>query len=205
MLITFEGVEGAGKSTVIRALAAEFEARGMGVVSTREPGEGEFGQAIRRLILEGGEMSAIAELFLFLADRAQHVQSVIQPALKCRKIVLCDRFADSTIVYQGYGRGLDLAMLRELNDLATAGIDPDLTLLLDIDPRISLERLTKRDRLDGESISFHETVRRGFLAEAERQPDRWLVVDASLSTEEVTQACSNFVMNKVYGHRRPMR
>lgn len=157
-------------------------------MATREPGAA-CGGAIRQILLEGEAIDARTELFLFLADRAQHVASLIRPALAEGKIVLCDRHADSTVVYQGYGRGLDLEMLREWNAYATAGLKPSLTLLLDLDPNVGLLRLTRKDRLDGEPLSFHEKVRAGFLAEAKREPERWHVVHADKPVPEVVAAC----------------
>lgn len=187
MFITLEGPEGAGKSTLLQRLKSELEAANHEVVTTREPGSGEFGQAIRKLLLEGEAIPALSELFLFLADRSNHVQSVIQPALDAGKIVLCDRHADSTIVYQGYARGLDLPFLREANLQATQGLRPELILLLDLDPQVGLSRQTAQDRLDLESLDFHQKVRAGFLQEAKREPNRWHKINAAQSPEEVFQ------------------
>lgn len=176
MLITFEGPEGAGKTTIIRMVADRLTLRGHEVVVTREPGHGDFGAKVREILLSGEAIEPIAELFLFLADRAQHVVTCIRPALDRGAVVLCDRYADSTVVYQGYGRGLDLEWLREMNEVATSGLVPDMSLLLDLDPAVGLRRIQNPDRLDKESIEFHQRVRRGFLAEAERQPARWVVL-----------------------------
>ncbi len=187
MFITFEGPEGAGKSTLIAHLAKKLIENGHTVLSTREPGAGEFGQAIRKLLLEGDAIPPLSELFLFLADRANHVETVIQPALNSKKIVLCDRHADSTIVYQGYARGLNLPFLREANLQATSNLRPDLILLLDLDPQIGLSRQTAQDRLDLESLEFHQKVRAGFLEEAKREPSRWQKINAAQSQEEVFQ------------------
>ncbi|MBI1756764.1 MAG: dTMP kinase [Fimbriimonas ginsengisoli] len=191
MFVTFEGPEGAGKTTVLKAVARRLEADGQRVVMTREPGEGEIGAKIRDILLSGGDLSPAAELFLFLADRAQHVASVIKPALAAGAFVLCDRYSDSTLVYQGYGRGLDLETLRGLNQLATGGLTPDLTLLLDLDPELGLARLSldKMDRMDRESIEFHRKVRDGFLREAKREPARWRVIDAAVPIAGVILAC----------------
>lgn len=185
MFITFEGPEGSGKTTVIQAAAAALEAEGRLVVSTREPGGSELGRTIRQLLLDGAEVVPLAEVFLFLADRAQHVASLIRPVLESGGIVLCDRHADSTVVYQGYARGLDIAELKRLNALATGGLVPDITLLLDLPAEAGLARLTSRDRLDAEPLAFHEKVRQGFLFEAGLAPDRWVVIDARQSREEV--------------------
>lgn len=187
MFISFEGPEGAGKSTLISRLKSELEANSYPVLTTREPGAGDLGKSIRSLLLEEGEMPALSELFLFLADRANHVETIIKPALAQGKIVLCDRHADSTIVYQGYARGLDLNFLREANLQATQNLRPDVILLLDIDPEIGLGRQTTKDRLDKESLEFHQKVRNGFLSESLREPARWHKINAAQSPEEVFQ------------------
>lgn len=189
MFITFEGPEGAGKSSVANILARWLHETGRDVATTREPGGSHFGPKVRSILLEEGELSPEAELFLFLADRAEHVSKSIRPWLEEGKVVLCDRFADSTVVYQGYGRGLDLQTLRELNRLACAGLEPDLTFLLDIAPETSLKRLTAKDRMDREPLEFHERVREGFLTEARRDPTRWVVVDATLPLDMVALLC----------------
>lgn len=185
MLVTFEGPEGAGKSSLVTALAIELETIGHRVVQTREPGATAFGVEVRRLLLEGDDLPAETELFLFLADRSNHVRQIVRPALREGKIVLCDRYADSTLVYQGYGRGLDLEFLRRANDFATCGLRPDLTLLFDLDPELGLARLESKDRLDREPLEFHRRIRQGFLAEARLDPSRWVVVDASALPDQV--------------------
>lgn len=182
MFIVFEGPEGAGKSTLAARLAQEIGER---AVVTREPGSGEFGLAIRRLLLEGGGIPPWSELFLFLADRANHVETVIRPALQAGKTVLCDRYADSTVVYQGHARGLDLDFLRAANHMATGGLIPDVTVLLDLDPAVGLGRQSRQDRLDREPIEFHQKVRAGFLAEMSRDPSRWLKIDAAQPPQKV--------------------
>jgi dTMP kinase len=196
MFVTLEGPEGAGKSTLIGGLAEMLSGRGHEVVRTREPGAGTVGQAIRQILLHGEPLEARAELFLFLADRAQHVASIIRPAMEAGKIVLCDRYADSTIVYQGYGRGLDLQMLRDLNELATGGLQPDLTLLLDLDPATGLSRLTQPDRLDREGIDFHTRIREGFLSEA-KKGDRWRVLDATASQAELVRIAGELIVQRL--------
>lgn len=186
--VTIEGPEGAGKSTLLRALAEYFRGQGQDVVETREPGAGEFGATIRRLLLDGEAIDPRAELFLFLADRAHHVASVVRPALARGALVLCDRHADSTVVYQGYGRGLDVARLREWNRFATQNLMPDRTLLLDLPVEIGLARLPTKNRLDAEDVAFHRRVRDGFRAEALLDPNRWRVLDATHSPNEVFAA-----------------
>lgn len=197
MFITFEGGEGAGKSTAIRALAERFQAEGREVLVTREPGAGSVGQAIRNILLHGETLDARAELFLFLADRAQHIATLVRPALMRGALVLCDRHGDSTVVYQGVGRGLSPELARELNTFATQGLTPDLTLLLDLPPEIGLSRVTDKDRLDAEPIEFHQKVREGFLAEAARDPWRWVVIEASRSAESVIEACEAAIRSRL--------
>lgn len=189
VFVSLEGPEGAGKSTVARRLVLALEGRRLEVLLTREPGSGAIGQRLRSVLLESEDMTQKCELFLFLADRAQHVESVVRPALDNGTIVLCDRYADSTIVYQGHARGFDLELVRNLNLLATGGLKPALTLLLDLDPEIGLSRLETKDRLDSEPLEFHRKVRLGFLAEAKREPDRWAVVDASRDPDDVFAEC----------------
>lgn len=194
MFVTFEGPEGAGKSTAIRALAEEFRSRGMDVVTTREPGAGEVGKAIRNVLLHGEAIDPKTELMLYLADRAEHVAGTIRPALDRGALVLCDRYADSTLVYQGHARGFDLTRLRALNDFVTGGLKPDLTILFDLDPAEGLARIKDADRLDKEPIAFHEKVRHGFLDEAEREPARWKKIDASRPPAEVLAGCREAIL-----------
>lgn len=191
MFLSFEGGEGAGKSTQIQALSAWLQAEGKPVLVTRQPGGTNYGQRIRHLILDhhpSEVLSPRAELFLYLADRAHHVDTVIRPALAAGQIVLCDRYADSTLAYQGYGRGLDLKELTTLNHLATGGLQPDLTFWLDLDPALGQERIGERpgkDRLESEALAFHQQVRQGYAALAAEQPQRWQRIDASLSAAAV--------------------
>lgn len=194
MFVTFEGPEGSGKSTAIRAVA---DLIGCSCLITREPGAGDVGRRVREILLEGEAIDARCELFLFLADRAQHVASVIRPSLERGEVVLCDRHADSTIVYQGYGRGLDLDWLRELNSYATDGLKPDLTLLLDIEPELGLARVADKDRLDNESIEFHRRVRQGFLYEAQREPDRWTILNAANRPDVVADAAAQAIFARM--------
>jgi dTMP kinase len=201
LFVTFEGPEGSGKTTQIRRLATALRERGYDILVTREPGgAGAFGTRVRDLLLAGGDMAPAAELFLFLADRAQHVQSVIRPALERGQIVLCDRYADSTNVYQGVARGFGEERAKELNQLATGGLSPDLTLILDIPPELGLGRRgvlpdlsslmdePEANRLDLESLEFHQKVREAFLAAAKREPRRYRVIDGSGAPEEVGEA-----------------
>lgn len=186
MFVTFEGPEGAGKSTAISCLSSALQERGSSVLVTREPGAGSFGKKIRALLLEEGEVVPEAELLLFLADRANHVETIIRPALANGDIVLCDRHADSSVVYQGYARGVDINFLKSGNAFATKGLKPDLTLLFDLDPQIGLSRIGKgrdNNRLDREPLEFHQKVRAGFLDLATQEPDRWVVLDATKASD----------------------
>jgi dTMP kinase len=191
LLITLEGGEGSGKTTQASALAKHLEERGHSVCLTREPGGTALGQAILRLLRdsEGGlTMTPLSELLLFEADRAQHVSGVIRPARALGKIVVCDRFSDSSLAYQGYGRGLGLELIRRLNDEATGGLMPHLTLLLDIPPDVGLAREGAQIDVTGrESQAFHERVREGFLALSREEADRFVVIDATIQEEEVAE------------------
>ena len=202
--ITFEGGDGTGKSTQIKALERHLAACGRSFVSTREPGGTPLGKLIRQALLEVGKqpIGSPTELFLYLADRAQHVQDVILPALDSAKLVLCDRYTDSTLAYQGYGRGIDIEVLRVLNRIADRGVKPDLTLLFDCPVEVGLSRTAKRlaeegaareDRFEREKVEFHERVRVGFLALARAEPERFRIIDASRSVVEVTQEIKSIV------------
>lgn len=194
--VTFEGPEGAGKTTAMSGVAERLKQDGHSVLMTREPGSGTIGQAIRKIVLESEHVPPICELFLFLADRSQHVSLEIKPALERGEVVLCDRYADSTIVYQGHGRGLELPMLRNLNHTVTEGLEPNLTVLLDVDVQTGLARLASKDRLDREPIEFHERIRRGFLDEAWRDPDRWLIIDATKPPEEIAEEIASAILSR---------
>lgn len=183
IFFTFEGPEGAGKSTQARLLAAWLRAKGREVVLTREPGGTRLGQAIRGLLLHQDHMCAEAEYLLYSADRAEHMQRVIQPALGLGQIVLCDRWLDSSLAYQGYGRGLDLGWLRAVAQGATQGIRPHKTFLFDLPPEVGLERFEGRDRLEREPLEFHRRVRQGYLELAQAEPERFVVLDATQPLE----------------------
>jgi dTMP kinase len=189
VFVTFEGPDGAGKTTALQACARALAAEGRSVWTTREPGEGEFGGAIRTLLLEGGELDPWTETFLFLADRREHIRRGIRPRLERGEIVLCDRFSDSTIVYQGHARGLSLTRLRELCRIAEDGLSPRLTLLIDLEPEIGLQRIESKDRLDREPLAFHQKVRNGFIAESLLDPERWHSVDGGGPPEAAAAAC----------------
>jgi dTMP kinase len=190
LLITFEGPEGSGKTTQASLLADRLRAGGRGVIEVREPGGTEIGEEIRTTLLKprGDGMLALTELFLFLAARAQIVDEVILPALAAGKIVVCDRFADSTTVYQSLARGIDREMVDRLNAMTTQDRKPDLTLLLDLDPEIGLARLSQKNRLDGEDREFHERVREGYLVLAQEEPGRFRTLDAREPPDVVADA-----------------
>ena len=192
MFITIEGIEGGGKTTQVGLLAAALERRKVTVRVTREPGGTKLGAEVRSLLLHSGTgLGALAELFLILADRAEHVESLIQPALRAGEVVLCDRFADSTLAYQAYGRELPVSEVRGVEFFSRQGLLPDLTFVLDCPVEVGLSRTLRRrgseavDRFEGEAVAFHERVRKGFLALAEEDPRRIRVIDATRSPEDV--------------------
>lgn len=180
LFVTFEGVEGAGKTTQVALLRDALEGEGWSVCVTREPGGDSLAEAVRSLVLHE-DVTPRAELLLFLAARAQNVERVIRPHLTAGGIVLCDRFSDSTLAYQGYARGLGRDAIVPLDAFATNGITPDLTFLLDLPPELGLARQNDHNRMEAESLAFHCRVREGFLTEAANDPTRIAVLDARLS------------------------
>ena len=187
-MIAFEGIEGAGKSTHLRLAASALREEGVRVVETREPGGTPLGAELRRLLIDQPQAPAHwAELLLYLADRAQHLADVIVPALARGEVVLTDRFSASTIAYQGYARQLDLETVIRLDSVVRAGVSPVLTLLLDCPVAVGLRRARGDDRFHREEAAFHERVRAAFLTLARQEPDRYCVIDASGSTEQVQQ------------------
>lgn len=187
LFITFEGGEGGGKSTQARALARRFSKMGIPALLTQEPGGTPLGHEIRRWLKGKGEIDSPTELLLFNASRAQLVSQVIRPALEGGTVVICDRFADSTVAYQGYGRGFDLFLIEAANKIATQGLCPNIIVLLDIDAEQGLARKRLKDRFEREDLAFHQRVREGYLKMAAAEPERWLVVDASLPQQEVQE------------------
>jgi dTMP kinase len=189
LFITFEGGEGCGKTTQSRLLARRLKLLAMPSVMLREPGGSRLGESIRRLLKNRAAVaiSPAAELLLFNASRSQLVSEVILPALGDGRIVVCDRFADSTLAYQGYGRGLDVNSVKELNRFATGGLRPDLVFLLDLDPREGLGRKAREtaDRFESENLAFHRRVREGFLQLARSESDRWTVLDAAAPRDAI--------------------
>lgn len=196
MFITFEGIEGCGKTTQIRRFVKRLERRGISLVTTLEPGGTRIGKDIRKILLDSGNknLSSLAELILYAADRAQHVEEVIKPALDEGKWVICDRFFDATVVYQGMARGQDMELIRILNEKATQGIRPDITYLLDCPVDMGLGRALERneaqsqkgqDRFEREALDFHKAVREGYLDLAQEDQDRYVIIDATLPKDEV--------------------
>ncbi len=187
LFITFEGADGCGKTTQLNLLKEYFEKVGKDVVLTREPGAKGLGEHVRKILLNyDGVVSDRCESFLFLADRAQNVDVIVNPAINDGKIVLCDRHTDSTVAYQGYGRGLDINEINMLNNLATGGIKPDLTLVFDVDIETSMQRVGKeKDRMENSGNDFFDRVRKGYLQIAKQEPDRVKVIDSTQSIEDV--------------------
>ncbi|MGD9682412.1 MAG: dTMP kinase [Candidatus Obscuribacterales bacterium] len=180
--VTLEGPEGAGKTTQVKLLAKELDGLGIKHVVTRDPGGTPLGRKIRRILLSNeNTVVPMAELLLYQADRAQHVEELIRPSLEDGCIVLCDRYTDSTVAYQGYGRSIDLALIDQLNQMSTGGLRPDLTILFDIESGDGLSRLHPggHDRMEKEAIDFHHRVRDGYHKLAEAEPERWRILDAS--------------------------
>lgn len=189
ILVTFEGIEGSGKTTQADKACKALELKGHKCVLTREPGGTEVSERIRPILLDAGntEMTAICELFLYLASRSQSVSQIIKPAVGSGSIVIADRFSDSTRAYQGGGRGLDIEMIRRLNDLATDGLKPDLTILVDLDPAEGLRRSEASDRIEMEDIDFHRRVRAEFLRIAAEEPNRVTRINGENDVESIHQ------------------
>ena len=202
--ITFEGIEGSGKSTQIALLANYLSARGIRYVLTREPGGTSIGDQVRKILLDPANRSLdpTAELLLYAASRAQHLREIILPALANSMVVLCDRFSDATLAYQGYGRQLDIDMIRSLDRIVTTGMRPDLTILFDIEATMGIERARGRNnslgleaeaRFENEELVFHDRVRQGYLKLVAQEPDRIRIVDASGTSETVQEQVRKIV------------
>lgn len=199
MFISFEGIEGCGKTTQVELLTKYLSHHGIHYVVTREPGGTHLGKLIRQMLLDPAhtEMEPLTELFLYAADRAQHIAQVIRPALESQQWLICDRFADATTVYQGYGRDQDLAFIQQLNEMATQGIWPRLSLLLDCPVEVGLDRARQRiletslegreDRFEQQDLAFHQKVREGYLKIAAQNPNRFIILDATLDQKQLHQ------------------
>jgi len=192
LFVTFEGMEGCGKTTQVKRLTRRLEGLGVPVIVTLEPGGTSIGKKIRRVLLDSRNkaLTPLAELMLYAADRAQHVQEIIQPALRTGKWVICDRFSDATVVYQGAARGQDRNLIRLLNKVVTQGIRPHLTFLLDCPVEVGLRRALRRsmkgqDRFEREALSFHRRVRNGYLDLARKNKKRIVILDAAASRKEI--------------------
>ena len=199
MFITFEGPEGSGKSSQLPALASFIVSRGYDVVSTREPGGTRIGNQIREILMrmDNTELHPRTEILLFQAARAQLIEEMILPSLAEGKVILCDRYGDSTLAYQGYGHGLDVDRLKMILEFATSGLKPDLTILLDVDVMVGLKRKKAKEewnRMDAFELSFHERVRKGYHELVSQEPARWKIVDASQSQEQVQEDIRQIVL-----------
>ena len=199
--IVIDGVEGCGKSTQCQMLAEALRDQGVEVVITHEPGGTEFGEAIRRLLLDPQytQVNSLTEVFLFCASRAQHVAEVIEPALAAGKIVVCDRFGGSTAVYQGFAGGLGFALVEQLNETATGGLEPDLTIVLDLDPAAGMNRkfggdTMQADRIERKAIEYHHRVREGYLQYAHRHRDRVRIIGADASPDDIHHEIRSLVL-----------
>ncbi|MEO0257824.1 MAG: dTMP kinase [candidate division WOR-3 bacterium] len=198
--ITIEGIEGSGKSTLTEGIIEFLKTKGFNVVYSREPGGSKVGESVRNILLaDGNEMDPMTEVFLFLAARRENVRKNILPALRDGKVVVCDRYIDSTIAYQGYGRGLPIKLLRRLNKLATYGIKPDLTLVIDIDPEKGLKRISGKelDRIERENIDFHRRVRDGYRKIARISGRRVKLLDGELPKEELLKKAISLVESRL--------
>lgn len=207
LFITFEGPEGSGKSTQIKLLCSYLLEQSYPVVQTREPGGTAIGDQIRRVLLspEHDEMLPVTEFLLFSASRAQLVSQFIRPHLVEGRSVLCDRYADSSLAYQGYAQGLDLAQLRQITEFATGGLRPDCTIYFDLEVAAGLQRKQQGrlplDRLDTKSIEFHERVRRGYLTMAAQEPERWFVVNADANVDSIQGKVRQHVEQLIAGQK----
>ena len=193
--ITFEGADGSGKTTQMKKVKSFLEEKGYDVVTTREPGALDTGEKIRNILLHSeNPISDCCEMFLFLADRANHIEMFIKPNIKAGKVVLCDRYTDSTIAYQGYGRGQNIKLLKKLNKIATGNIIPDLTLLYDVSSETAMKRIgNEKDRMESESLEFHNKVRNGYLQLQKESPLIIKTINANNSIDEVFEETKKLI------------
>lgn len=200
LFVTLEGIEGSGKTTVAALVARSIAELGRSVVITAEPGGCKLGYQVRSILLDSTcPISDRAELLLFEAARAQHVETVIRPALEANSVIICDRYTDSSLAYQGYARGLDVEQVRQLNCYATGGLVPDATILLDLPVEAGLARQQKIDRISSEDLAFHSAVREGFLAIARAEPDRITIIDATQQLQTVQSQTEQVIINFLKG------
>ena len=212
--ITVEGGEGSGKTTQIDLLITALKKQGHNVIETREPGGTPEAERIRDLLVqrEGGDWNAMAEILLLFAARTMHIEKLLKPALAEGKVIVCDRFTDSTIAYQGYGRGVDIDKIREIEKLSIGDFKPDLTFILDIDVKTGLERSNKRlaedsdddkteDRFERLDVSFHEKLREGFLDIARKEEERCYILNATQSIEDLAEEIRNIALSKLQGKK----
>jgi dTMP kinase len=197
MLISFEGTEGCGKSTLIRHLLTRFQAAGIPAISTREPGGSPVAEKIRNLILNN-EMDPMTELFLYESARAEHFENTIAPALKAKKVILCDRFIDSTVAYQGFARGLKIPVIEALNKIATRGRAPDLTFFLDLPVEQGLARATDPNKFEKAGIEFQKKVRKGFLHSIRKNKKRWRILKvANRTPDQIADEAMEIILAKL--------
>ncbi|TVR07912.1 MAG: dTMP kinase [Phormidium sp. GEM2.Bin31] len=203
-LIVFEGIEGAGKTTQLQRAAAWLRSQvAVPVLTTREPGGTLLGQELRHLLLkvrDADEIAPRSELLLYASDRAQHVEQYLKPNLAQGAIILCDRYTHSTLAYQGYGRQLDLELIQQLNAIATGGLQPDLTVWLDLAPEVGLQRIQQRgepNRLEREALAFHQRVRQGYLSLAQQDPERMIRLNAEAPAEEIEQEITKILQKSL--------
>lgn len=199
LFITFEGADGCGKTTQLKLAAEYLKNKGYDVLITREPGAKGLGEQLREILLNyDGIVSDRCESFLFLADRAQHIDTIVVPAVDAGKIVLCDRHIDSTVAYQGYGRGQDIEQINKLNMIATNNRKPDLTIVFDIDVETSMSRVgSEKDRMESSGTEFFNKVRHGYLEIAKQEPQRVRVLDAAKSIEEIHESVIKLINSLV--------
>lgn len=211
MFISFEGIDKSGKTTQSSLLAQYLKERGYEVVRTSEPGGTKLGTIIKEILLgpSHAKMSKTSELFLYLADRAEHVEKIVKPALNHRKIVISDRFADASIAYQGYGRGLQTHWIKELNRIATQGMFPDITFFLDVSPSVARQRGEEKDRMENEGINFHQRVYQGYLELAKSHPERIKVVPGEGTPQKVhftiRETLSPYLTSRPQNKNYPMK
>ena len=203
LLITFEGGEGSGKTTQSQILYNTLKEKGFEVIKTREPGGTKFAETIREILVQGesNKINNISELLLFAAARADHVQKVIKECLKDNKIVICDRFTDSTLAYQGYAGNLDLGIVKEVNRISIGEISPDLTFVFDIDPTLGIERAlggnNKETRFEEKDIMYHKKIRDGYMDIARDNPDRCVVINGTIDIEQISKKILELTLDKI--------